>query len=374
MHTVLYLNAAGEISGAERSLLAMLEALDREAWRPAVAAPEGALLDAVRARGVEALPVALAPLHRPRSLVEGVTVLAALRAGWHTLDAVAQRVQPDLLHANTTAAMLYALRVPLPTVWQVRDLVQLGQMGRLLYRRAARVAAISETVYEDLLRYAGDDGDKISLLPPAVDTTRFHPTEDTVFLRTTLGLPADVPLIGLIAQFVPWKRHNLFFNALERLSDQPWHAVLAGAVLHGEDAYTDALRARLAAPPFAGRVTWLPWQADTAPLLAALDILALTSEREPFGRVLIEALACGVPVVAVDDAGPAEIVQDDRTGILVPPDPAAFAGAFRALLDDPALRTELGHAGRADVEANFSLPHQRKALTTLYTEIIAHSA
>ncbi|HOF87144.1 MAG TPA: glycosyltransferase [Armatimonadota bacterium] len=374
MRTVLYLNAVGEISGAERSLLALLEALDRDAWRPVVAAPEGTLLREAHARGAAVMPVALAPLRRPRAPAAGLALLGALHAGWREVAAVVRTVQPDLLHANTTAAMCYALRVRVPRIWQVRDLVPLGAPGAVLYRQAARVAAISAAVRAALLPYADDGGEKIRPLPPAVDTARFHPAADTSPLRTALGLPADVPLIGLIAQLVPWKRHGLFLDALERLLQRPWHAVLAGAELHGDRAYADRLRARVAAPPLAGRVSWLPWQADAAPLLAALDILALTSEREPFGRVLIEALACGVPAVAVADGGPTDILRPDETGLLVPPDAAALADALAALLADPARRAALGAAGRADVEARFSVTRQRAALAALYDEVVGEAA
>ncbi|OPZ82822.1 MAG: D-inositol 3-phosphate glycosyltransferase [bacterium ADurb.Bin429] len=374
MRTVLYLNAVGEISGAERSLLGLLEALDREAWRPVVAAPEGALLREAHARGAAVMPVALAPLRRPRTPADGLALLGALRAGWREVADTVRVAQPDLLHANTTAAMSYALRLRVPRIWQVRDLVPLGAPGAVLYRQASRVAAISAAVRDSLLPYADDNGAKIRLLPPAVDTARFRPVEDKASLRATLGLPTDVPLIGLIAQFVPWKRHSLFLDALVRLRDRPWHAVLAGAELHGDRAYADGLRARITAPPLAGRVTWLPWQADAIPLLATLDMLALTSEHEPFGRVLIEALACGVPAVAAAEGGPTEILRHHETGLLVPPDANAFADALSTLLDDPARRAALGTAGRMDVEARFSVEHQRAALAALYDEVLGESA
>ncbi len=384
MRTVLYLNAVGGISGAERSLLAMVEALDRERWRPVAAAPDGPLLAELAARGVETHAVALAPVHRPHTMTEGWALLQAMRHGWRAVNDLVEAVQPHLLHANTASAMLYALRAELPRVWHARDVAPLGKIGGLLYRTAAAVAVISETVFENVLAYATDDGAKLMLVPPSVDTARFHPAEDKAALRRDLGLPADVPLIGLLAQFVPWKRHGLFLDALECLLDRPWHAVLVGAEWpappspsggkgpgdRGDD-YAAGLRARLAAPPLAGRATWLPWQDDAAPLIAALDLLALTSEREPFGRVLIEALACGVPVVAVNEGGPAELVQHDVTGLLAPADAAGLADAMAALLDNPARAATLAAAGRADVEANFSLRRQRVALTELYASAIA---
>lgn len=369
MKTILYLNAVGEISGAERSLLAMLAALDRDRFTPVVAAPEGALLQAVAALGVRTEPVALPPLRRAASIEAMWRTFASLQSGWSRINALIKRVKPDIIHANTTPAMLFLVRVRgIPAVWHVRDLVPLGIVGPLLYRRAARVAVISPAVREEVRQYGGGQ-DKSVLVQPAVDTAHFHPREDKAALRAALGLPVDPPLLGMVAQFVPWKRHHLFLDALAKLPDRPWHAVLAGADLHHDETYSTMLKQRLTAPAFAGRVSWLPWQEDAAPLLAALDVCVLTSEREPFGRVLVEAMACSVPVVAIDDAGPRDIVTPEETGLLCPPDDLAIAAAISRLLDDVTLRERMGRAARIRVEERFSIEGQRKALSELYEMI-----
>jgi len=369
MKTILYLNAVGEISGAERSLLAMLHALDRDRFTPVVAVPEGALLREVAARGIRTEPVALMPLRRAASIEALWRTFSSLQGGWQQVNDVLARVKPDIVHANSTPAMLYLLRTRgVPAVWHVRDMVPLGMVGPLLYKRAARVAVISSAVRDDVAQLAQGQ-EKCVLLTPAVDTGHFHPREDRLTLRADLGLPIDLPLIGMVAQFVPWKRHDLFLDALAALGERSWHAVLAGADLHHEEEYCVALRRRLTMPLFAGRATWLPWQDDAARLMAALDICVLTSEREPFGRVLVEAMACGVPVVAMDDAGPRDIVVPEETGLLCLPDSLAIAAAISRLLDDPALRVRMGRAARARVEERFSVAGQQQALTDFYEKI-----
>ena len=369
--TVLYLSAVGEISGAERSLLAMLDALDRAQWQPMVAAPAGPLLDAVSARGVQAIPVPLQAIVRPHSPRDGWAMLRAVQRGRAALRQLVADLHPQLIHANTTSAMLY---VPpsahLPLVWHVRDLVPLGLLGRMLYRRASRVAVISRAVAADITRCADDGGEKVTVVPPAVDVDHFHPQKENAVVRERLGLPPDMPLIGLIAQFVPWKRHQLLLDALESLCNRPWHLVLVGAHLHADEAYLASLRARIDRAPLAGRVTLLPWQPDMAPLLGALDLCVLTSHNEPFGRVLIEAMACGVPVVAIDEGGPRDIVVPGETGLLLPADPHALATGIADLLADARLRAEYGAAGRARVQALFSLPQQRQCLTALYHSLL----
>ncbi len=365
MHTILYLNAGGEISGAERSLLAMLAALEPHDWTPVVAAPEGPLLAAVERQGVRTLPLPLMPLSRPRTPAAAWAMSRTLREGWRAVAQAVAACSAEVVHANTTTAMLYALRSTAPVVWQVRDLAPLGRWAAYCYRRAAQVAVISQAVRHHLCRYTPDEA-KISLLAPAVDTVQFAPVGDRQAIRSALGLPLEGALIGLVAQFVPWKRHHLFLDALEMLLDRPWHAVLAGADLHHDEAYLASLRDRLAQPPLAGRVSWLPWQDDPALLFSALDLCVLTSQNEPFGRAVIEAMACGVPVATVDEAGPREIIANGVNGLLLTPEPASLAEGIAALLGDAELRATLGTAGRAHVLRNYGLPAQRTALSALY--------
>jgi len=365
MKTILYINAVGDISGAERSLLAMLDALDFGRFTPVLAAPEGTLLREAAARGVRVEPISLRPLRRAAAW----HALSALRDGWRQVSDLIARVRPDVAHANGTHAMIHLLSArEVPVVWHVRDLAPLGIIGLLLYKHATRVAVISSAVRDRVNAFTSDD-EKCILLPPAVDTAHFRPAADKAVPRARLGLPAGVPLLGMVAQFVRWKRHHLFLDALAGLSDRPWHAILAGADLHHNEKYTASLRRRLAALPFAGRVTWLPWQQDTAPLMSSLDLCVLTSDREPFGRVLIESMSCGVPVVAMDEAGPRDIVMPGQTGLLCPPDAAAIAGAITRLLNDNEQYKRMSLAGRARVEERFSIKGQRKALNELYEQV-----
>ena len=112
---------------------------------------------------------------------------------------------------------------------------------------------------------------------------------------------------------------------------------------------------------------------DVAACLDAMDIAIHSSTNpEPFGRVLIEAMALGRPLIAPREGGPLEIVVDGETGVLIPPrDTAALAGAIDRLVSDPALRRKLGNAGRARVDAMFDIRHHVHALETIFDEMLA---
>lgn len=370
MKTILFLNAAGAISGAERSLLTLLDGLDDTRFRPIVAAPEGALLREVGARCIPVIPLPPLPLRRPRTPGDAWRVLRALRHGRRALAQAIALARPDLLHVNSAPAMLLlSTRRTIPVIWHARDLAPLGAWGRVFYRRADRVIAISNVVAEAMRAYAGDGGAKIIRMHPWVDVVRFQPA-DRHAARATLALPTEAPLIGMVAQFVPWKRHDLFLDALDLLADRPWHAVLAGADFGRDDAYARTLRERIARPPFAGRVSLLPWQEDPVALYSALDMCVLPSRDEPFGRAVIEAMACGVPVVAADEGGPREIIVHGETGLLVPAQPGPLAQALRLLLDDPKLRVQYGHTGRERAVSHFSGEIERQRLGGIYEELL----
>ena len=372
--TILYLNACGEISGAEHSLLSMLDALDRATWRPLLAAPDGPLLAEAQSRQIATVPLPLLPVLRPRTLRAGWRVLRNIHHGSSRLAQLLKKQPPAIIHANSSSALCYLpASCPAPVIWHVRDLAPLGILGRFFFHRATRVAVISHAVRNEMLRYAAGHEEKLVLLPPSVDLNRFQPITPAqqAANRISLGVPDAIPLIGHIAQYVPWKRHHLFLDALCALPPLDWHVLLAGATFHQDTAYFHSIQQRIASPPLAGRVTLLPWQEDQARLLSSLSMCVLTSRREPFGRVLIEAMASAVPVIAVDEGGARDIISHGVNGLLCDATPEALANAIRTLLVDEALCARLTVAGRGHVAAHFSLPVQRAALHALYAGVLA---
>jgi len=152
------------------------------------------------------------------------------------------------------------------------------------------------------------------------------------------------------------------------------HALAAlpgvNAVIAGEGPERPALE-RLAQELGVERRLHLPgWRSDTATLLAGCDVLVCSSRIEPLGNVIIEAFSASRPVVAAAVAGPLELIEPGRTGLLVPPeDPARLAGAIRSVLEDQVLAASLAEAGRAEWLAHYAeapvVQRWRDVLTTL---------
>jgi glycosyltransferase involved in cell wall biosynthesis len=156
---------------------------------------------------------------------------------------------------------------------------------------------------------------------------------------------------GIVGRLAPWKGQDLFLRAFAgAFPDGPERAIVVGGSLFGEDDYVRELTGLAEMLGIAGRVEFRGFRADVWDELSHLDVLVHASTiPEPFGQVILEGMAAGVPVIAAGAGGPAEILEHGRTGILYEPnDGAALAGCMRRL-QDPALRERLSAAAREEV-------------------------
>ena len=164
-------------------------------------------------------------------------------------------------------------------------------------------------------------------------------------IRSALGWEG-APLVGIVGRLQPWKGQEVFLRAAARITaarPDVRFLVVGGAVLGTEGSYPDDLRRLAGELGLDGRVHFAGHQEDVYPWFDALDVVVHASIGEPFGLVLVEAMALGKPLIATNVAGPTEIVEDGRSGLLVPPgDPRAIADAVERVLGDPALAAALG--------------------------------
>ena len=361
-HTVLLVSNHAEIvGGGELSLLSLVEALDRSRWAPAVVVPsEGPVAAGCRVLGIPAYVVSMPSLRPPR--------LTAIR-GVATLRRMTLETRATLLHANGSRAMLYAglagLLARVPVIWHVRVADPDPGLDRILLRMAAGVVVNSKAV---LRRFPPVSAGKVRCIYNGVDLARFCPRSPSAQLRASLGLPYGVAVVASVGRFVPYKGFAVLLEAADvvRASRPDVHWLLVGdGELRGE------LERQCRTLSLDTQVRFTGWRTDVADLLALADLFVLPSMSEHFGRVLVEAMALGKPVVATDAGGVPEIVVPGETGLLVPPgDATAMARAICALLKDPARSAQLGAAGRRRVEAEFSLARHVAAVEALYAELL----
>ncbi|AUM74580.1 glycosyltransferase family 4 protein [Paracoccus jeotgali] len=215
-----------------------------------------------------------------------------------------------------------------------------------------------------------------SVILHGVDTQVFHPAADKRALRDSLGLDPDAVLIGCFGRVRAQKGVDLLVEAALRLfPDRPKaQLILTGRITPDNESFVTGLKTRIAAAGLAQRVRFLgelPWE-EVVCHYQALDLFAAPARWEGFGLTPLEAMACGVPVVASRVGAYETLIEDGVTGSLVPPDDAdALTEAVAAWLDDPARREAAGHAARDHVTRNHAIEDEARAIVAVYRKLLA---
>lgn len=370
---VLFVDHADWMGGAEQNLLLLMAHLDRRRFEPVLAAaPASPLAQAARELGIEVAELRLERLRGRR----GLGLLRAWRQGVTSLTALARR-RADIIHSNTQRASMYAAPAArlagVPLVWHVHDIYDRERLYlRWMSAWSAAVVAVSSAAAGPLpagVRH------KLAVIPNGIDTGRFRPdAEARRRLRAELNVPADALIIGNAGWIAPWKQVELFLEIAARgapaLPESRFWVV--GDIPDARYAgYLAGLREQ-AARILGERCQFLGAREDMPAVMAALDMLVHTARAEPFGRVLMEAMAAGVPVVAFADGGVPDVVQDGETGVLVPPgDAVRMVEVVLELGADEGRRRRMGQAGRAHVEAHFSAPATARRMEQVYERVLA---
>jgi glycosyltransferase involved in cell wall biosynthesis len=357
---LLVANFADRVGGGEESLLALARGLNRERFHPhAVVPADGDVADALRVLGIPVTLLALPPL-RPWSL----------RAAWRSLRALRSLlVAADvrLVHTHGSRGTLYAglaaRRPRVPVIWHVRIADRDPWLDGLLLRLSTRVIAISRAVES---RFDGRcQADKVCVVYNGVDPAYWAPPEP----RARTGAPPTVLCVGRLS---PEKGQATLLQAVPLVRRQ---VPSARFLFVGADVAGEAERLRGVAEILGVRdaVEFRRWMPDPRPAFGEADLIAVPSRSEGFGRVLVEAAFLAIPAVASRVGGIPEVVVDNQTGLLVPPDdPAALAHALVTLLRDPDLRHAMGQAAREHTLARFTIRQHVGSVEGVYAKLLEH--
>ena len=381
---VLYLDHTARLSGGELALARLLAALDRTRVEPVVVlAEEGPLRELLMRQSIEAQVLPLdEKLRNVRKeslgLVGWISRIGALGSIWRyawRVSRFARERGVQLIYSNSLKADFYgtvaARLAGVPIVWHVRDRIEEGYLPRAavwlvrLFAHYLPVCVVANSA-STLATLRLGRGRRAAVI--ASGLTREHIERCWVPQRSN-----PTPRIGIIGRIAPWKGQDVFLEAAAKLLGQGLAArfCVAGAALFGEEAFDRQLHERVASLGLEGRVEFLGFS-DVPAVLRSLDVLVHASKTpEPFGQVIIEGMAAELPVVATDGGGAREIIDNGRTGILVPMgDAAALAEALAQLLTQPARARALAAAGRRHVLEHFTVEKSARQSEALYEELV----
>lgn len=348
------------VGGAQENTMLTAALLDKQRFHADVISgpqtgPEGSLIDEVRRRDI---PLTILP-----DLVREIRPIHDLKA-LLALGRLARQGRYDIIHTHSSKAGIlgrwagWMARVPIivHTVhgWGHHDRQHpLVRRFYILLERTTQHITDRLIVVSPLNIQKGlSDGiatpDKYVTIRSGIDLDRFmRPSRSRAEVRAELGIPLDVPVMGTVARFSPQKAPLDFVAAAAAVASA---VPQAHFVFVGDGPLRDQAEAAIAEAGLAARFHLTGLRRDVPELLTALDVFALSSLWEGLPRVLPQAMAAGLPIIATAIDGNAEAVEDGVNGCLVPPaEPPALAEAVIALLRDPDAARRMGQAGLARV-------------------------
>ncbi len=392
---VLILNTRQSMGSVQHVHALLARLLDKESFRVFVATPHDAegLMEWDEAPGVTVwrLPLGTSVSERTGSAARISALLTNLSL-LRTILGLAARVRKqhiEIIHTAVTprdALIGYLLSrltgAALVIHWHLslsRDFApgSYPWTWRLAFRRASAIFAVSEPSRRSLSPL-GLPEERIWILHNGIDTQRFRPDLDGQHVRQELAVPMGAPLILLPGRMRPYKGQADLLRAVALLRDRGRDVTVA--LVGGDDSvslpgsgplYRPQLDTLTEELEIRDRVRFVDHRHDMPAVMVASDIVAVPSHDDPLPLVVIEALACGRPVIGARSGGIPELIADGISGLLVPSgSPGALAEAIERILIDPKLAERLGRNGRQHVEARFSQERMAHNAGQLYRRVL----
>lgn len=363
------------IGGTERQFVNLVRGIDAAKFRVHVAALSrgGPLLEEIDASRVPITEYRVDHLYGPGAMGQQFRLARYL---------VKERVQ--LIHAHGFYANTFAL----PPAWLARTPVRIASIRddgsvwtpaqRAVERVACRLAdctVVNADVIRRRLLGEGWTDDRIAVIHNGVDVARFDKPRPAN-LRGAFGLPAEAPLVGVLARLAPCKGLDVFLDAArivsDRLPDVRFLIVGDEPRFGTPGTYRRTLELRAKQLGIAERVVFTGFRLDVPAILAELTLSVLPSiTGEGLPNSVLESMAAGLPVVATNSGGTCEAVEEGRTGLIVPPsDAAALARAMIPVLADASLGARMGAAGRRRIHEHFSRDRMTRDMQDLYARLL----
>lgn len=353
----LFVSHADTVGGAEIFLFDIMDVY-RQTWDSCFLC-HGASAKKARARGFDPIVIEGSPsvlqLTRSSSLTKSVKAAAGLMAAAVKLARVARDY--ECIVANSQKALFVSALASViarrPLVWILHDILLDSSFSKATLKAAVLTAnrfATAVIANSEATRAsfgaAGGDLSKTSVVYNGFHLDQFHEPSEAAgrAIREEFGLD-ERPVVGLFGRLTRWKGQHILLEALAKAPDV--QAIVVGGMQAGEEDYAREIKDLAVSLGVMDRVRFVSFRDDVYRLMSGVDVVLHTStSAEPFGRVVVEGMLSGRPVIATAGGGVNEIVDHETTGLLVPPnDPDALAAALTRVVRDPLLAARIAAGG-----------------------------
>jgi glycosyltransferase involved in cell wall biosynthesis len=331
--------------------------------------------------GVRLRPVNFGPELAGRGLAGKFGALIATLPALASLVSLVHYVRTqriDVVHTSdrprdALACVVIARLTRVPCIVHVHNPYSrwMGSVLRWTLRRADALIAVSEFVGHSLIA-SGHRPDRVHVVLNAIDPDSWKPGVDRETARHELTVKPETPVVLTVCRLAPKKGPAELIEALAAVRGEhpDVQLLIAGVDLSADQWYAGELAEQVGRRALVHNVRFLGWCDDVARLMAAADVYAMPSTREPFGLVFAEAMAMKLPVLGLDDGGTPEVVEHGRSGLLSSRgDVETLAANLNELLGNPDLRRRLGEYGRQRVEAQFTTERMAGEVAAVYARI-----
>jgi glycosyltransferase involved in cell wall biosynthesis len=318
-------------------------------------------------------------VRKESTLLQGLGSLAQL---YPLINKVAKIARDyDIIYANTQKALVIGAIASFlsrrPLVYHLHDILSPEHFSKTnrtiavtLANRFARIIIANSQASKTAFIAAGGRGEIVEVVYNGFDSKSYQVNETQITqLRQELELE-DKFIIGHFSRLSPWKGQHILIEAIAQ-SPQQVTAVLVGDALFGEQEYVKQLHEQVEKLQLQNRVKFLGFRSDIPQLMSACDLVAHTSiAAEPFGRVIVEAMLCGKPVVAASAGGAVEIVENNLNGYLVTPgEPQELAQVIKTCVKEPSKTAMLAENALSSARSRFDVEIINQQITQALSKI-----
>ncbi|VPD47393.1 glycosyl transferase family protein [Streptococcus pneumoniae] len=379
MKRILYLHAGAEMYGADKVLLELIKGLDSKEFEAHVILPnDGVLVKALRQVGAQVsvldYPILRRKYFNPKGILE---YLKSYRRYSQKISQYVRENGIDLVHNNTTAVLegIYLKRkVKLPLIWHVHEIIVKPKaisdfINFLMGRYADKIVTVSQAVSSHVKQSPFIKEGQVQVVYNGVDNAVYHPMQAST-VREQFAIPEESLVIGMVGRVNAWKGQGDFLEAVAPILEKNPNSIafLAGSAFAGEEWRVEELESTIAKSSVASQIKRIDYYEHTTELYNMFDIFVLPSTNpDPLPTVVLEAMACGKPVVGYRHGGVCEMIKEGKNGLLATPNkPPELSKAIQELADNIEKREQLGSASFQRQKEFFSLESYIRNFSELY--------